>query len=325
MPYLADKKVLGMTKLKRILLSNRNNMLVELTDFGARVLSIKVPSRGNQLIEVTLNDSRDADILNDSAFKGATCGRVANRIGNAQFKMGNELYKLSANEGSNILHGGKGGFSQCLWKLHYHKKTFQKDSAVFCLESAHLDQGFPGNIIATVTYTLGNDNTLRIEFSATSDRPTPINMCNHSYFTMGESDIDDLQLKVNASHYLQVNRQGIPTGQKQHIDNLVSLNTLSRVGDFLSHHPLDHCYVLDSDAAIAAQLSSQKQGLRLNIKTNQPGLQVYTGQHLKKAYGAIALEAQGLINAVNHAKFESDWARPEQAYSRFVSYQFESI
>jgi aldose 1-epimerase len=313
-----------MKKLQRVLLSNRNNMQVELVDFGARINAIRVPNKRDQLIEVTLSDQRDSDVLKDAAFKGATCGRVANRIGNASFTCNGICYPLLANEGNHILHGGNGGFSQRFWQIQNHTKHFHADAVTFELRSENLDQGFPGNVIAQVRYCLTHDNTLNIHFSASSDKLSPMNMCNHTYFHLGESDIQDLNLQVFATRYLEIDADSIPTGQCPDVNNLVNLQRPTKLGDFLPKRPLDHCYILNKAAPTAAILRSKKQGLQLNIKSNQTGMQVYTGAHLSAPFTAIALEAQGLPDAVNHPNFECDWVSPERPYTRYVAYQFLS-
>lgn len=313
-----------MKKLERVLLSNRNNMQVELVDFGARINAIRVPNNSNQLIEVTHSDQRDSDILKDAAFKGATCGRVANRIGNASFTSNSILYPLAANEGKHILHGGNGGFSQRFWQIKDHTKHFHADTVTFELVSEDLDQGFPGNVTAKVCYCLTHDNTLNIHFSAVSDKLSPMNMCNHTYFHLGEHDIQDLRLQVFAARYLEIDADSIPTGQCPDVNDLVNLQRPTKLCEFLPKRPLDHCYILNKVAPIAAILRSDKHGLQLNITSNQAGMQVYTGAHLSAPFTAIALEAQGLPDAVNHPNLECDWVSPEQPYSRYVTYQFLS-
>jgi aldose 1-epimerase len=314
-----------MHKLTHVLLTNRNNMQVELVDFGARIVSIKVPSRSGKIVETTLSDRTSAEIIGNVGYKGATCGRIANRISRAQFIIDEQLFRLTPNEGENMLHGGHDGFSRRFWQLASHRKTYAADTAVFELVSENMEQGFPGRVVAKVSYILNCHNHLRIVFEAFSDTLTPINMCNHTYFTLGEPNIHELILKVQANKYLTIDAQSLPTGQFSSVTTLVDLRHHTKINHFINRSPLDHCYVLHHEYSPVAVLSSMKHGIKLSIHTNQPGLQVYTGNYLPHRHGAIALEAQGFPDAVNHPSLTTDWASPQKHYSRFVSYQFDNF
>ncbi|MFC4701758.1 aldose epimerase family protein [Glaciecola siphonariae] len=327
-----------MPPFTRVTLTNRHSMQVELASFGARIVSIRMPNKSGAVKELTFSDHANQDILNDAAFKGATCGRIANRIGNAQFALEGVQYKLTANEGENILHSGKHGFSQRNWRLSAKRKSFHSDTAIFSLDSSHLEQGFPGNVQASVIYRLDNNNALNIEFIANSDRLTPINMCNHTYFTMSESDISELDLHVNASTFMQINPDGIPTGIVGKSSELIDFQKPQRLGDVLSLHEIDHCYILNKSQQsllsnkpntapieLAAQLSSRRHKLRLDIFTNQPAMQVYTGKHLSPRNRAVALEAQGYIDAVNQRNFSADFASEKAPYRRKLVYRFTAL
>lgn len=319
-----------MQNLKRIRLTNINNMQVELVDFGARIISIKVPNKHHQLIETTFSDSRDAQILKDAAYKGATCGRVANRISNASYMSGSNRVQLNANDQKNMLHGGVGGFSLRHWTLVQHRKTYREDTAVFELLSVDKDQGFPGNMVSRVTYRLFANNQLDIEFYAQCDALCPINMCNHVYFNMGERSIHDLSLKVEAAHTIEVDKYTIPTGIISQVNSITDLRNARKLGEVLRGRDLDDCYLLPnssdwantSSAYEIARLESARNGLALCIATNQLGLQVYTGNHLMPKHAAVALEAQGFPDAVNHSSIQAEWVGPRYPYHRFVRYRF---
>ncbi|WP_371193871.1 aldose epimerase family protein [Glaciecola sp. SC05] len=321
-------------KLQRVILSNKHNMQVELVDFGARIVSIKVPNKQDQIIETTYSDKRDQQIIDDVSYKGATCGRVANRINNAAFYIGKEHYQLHANEGSNMLHGGAQGFSKRHWRLAEHRKTYAEDTAIFEIASPDNDQGFPGNMLARVSYRLLATNELRVEFSASCDKLCPINMCNHVYFNLGEKSIADLSLQVNAKQVLAVDKHSIPTGLFNQVDSATDLNAPVMLEDILKQRDLDDCFVLKANNAglatdrgnanEAARLVSHKNGIALIISTNQCGLQVYTGNYLAQKHAAIALEAQGFTDAVNQASMQAEWVGPKRPYTKFVSYRFEN-
>ncbi|WP_395341584.1 aldose epimerase family protein [Ningiella sp. W23] len=319
--------------LKRLMLTNRNNMQVQLVDYGSRIIGIRIPNADGKMIEATLSDRADYDIINDAAFKGATCGRFANRIGGAQYSVndaaGNKTVKLHANEGQNILHGGKTGFSQRQWTIKYHRKTAGFDSVCFILHSVHGENGFAGNLDASVVYTLFHDNRLAIEFSATCDRLSPINMCNHTYFNLGERDIHQLKLELNADGFLETNRQSIPTGRVLRVSHRDSWLNSKRIGEMLRYKDFDDCYLIkrssntkQNDPHNCARLISHKNKLGLSISSNHIGMQVYTGNYLPAKYAAIALEAQGLPDSVNHSHFQTDWVAPNKPYSKEISYTF---
>nr|WP_136252144.1 aldose epimerase family protein [Ningiella ruwaisensis] len=324
-----------MNRCRFYTLSNKHSMSVTLCNYGARIVSIRVPNANGQLIETTFADQSSSSLLNDQAFKGATCGRVANRIGKASFVLEGQQYHLEANEGKNILHGGAGGFSQQTWFVDWHRKTYKADWLRMSYFSKDGDQGFPGNIRASVDFTLYDDNRLILSFSAESDKATPINMCNHSYFHLGEKDINALELQVKAHKYLDVDKRGIPTGRFMQVDELVNLNQLRPIHSFLPNRPLDHCYILDTKsqglhaskatALSSARLVSRNKGIALDIFTDQEAMQVYTGNFLEHPHRAIALEAQGLIDAVNHAHFKGDFAKPDDPYKKWLCYRFSHM
>jgi len=289
----------AMPNIERITLVNHNDLQVVIANYGARILSIKYRNGSGQWIETTQNFSTDEEILNDDFYMGATCGRVSNRISNASYSHEGVNYVLAANDGGNTLHGGPRGFSHCMWSLGPVITDAHSQSLTLSCLSKDGDQGFPGNLTANVTYKLTHDNQLLIEYFASSDKVGPINMCNHAYFTLGESSINNLTLSVNANKLLALNSNNIPTGEI-----LTTNNT---------HH---------GEAALACTLASHANGITLSIYSNQTALQVYTGNYLPLKHSAIALEAQGLVDAVNQASFETDWVGPNQDYRKVVRYQF---
>lgn len=299
-------------------LTNNNGMTVTLCDFGARILSIKVPNADGELVETTLNYVSDEDIFKDASYMGATCGRIANRVSQAQYEYQNETVYLNKNEGKNTLHGGAQGFSHRFWNLDYQ----DAEKVVFSLLSEDGDQGFPGNLIAKVTYSVNNENSLRIDYQAQCDKPCPINMCNHAYFTMGEQSIHDLQLQVNATSYLPIDSQNLPTGEIAQVNKAFDFRQTTILKDKLALRDFDDCYVVDEAQSVI--LTSVSNRLRLLIESDHIGMQVYTGNYLPVKYSAIALEAQGLIDAVNHSALQEEWVSPTLPYSRSVKYTFVS-
>lgn len=318
------------TKIQRYTLVNKNNMQVIICNFGARILSIKVPKQNGDLVETTYNHTEDKAILRDESYMGATCGRVANRISNASYFCNNTQYLLDANEGNNTLHGGSHNFSFRFWE-DVNANSRQADEAchnstiTLSLISEDGDQGFPGRLNISVSYTLDDDNTLSIKYHATCDKLCPINICNHTYFNLGEDTINDLSLLVHAKRYLPVDKHNIPTGEIAMANGAFDFSQKAKLKEKLEFRDFDDCYVLNNHNAQATPictLSSTLNNLHLNIFSNQVGLQIYTGNHLSNKYAAIALEAQSLVDAVNQTGFQCDWVGPSQSYRKYVKYQF---
>lgn len=317
--------------IERITLSNNKNMKVVIASYGARILSIQYKNSEGTWLETTLNYALDSDILIDNCYMGATCGRVSNRISGAQYVHNGEFIKLDANEGENTLHGGADGFSQCFWSVSpVVVKRENSQSVTLTYTSNDGDQGFPGNLTANVTYTLTSDNHLLTEYKASCDKVSPINMCNHAYFTLGEPSIHDMELTVFANKYLPLDEKNIPTGEIFTANSDHSFMQAATLGKRIAFKDIDDCYVLvknqtDNASQLACVLVSSRNKISLSISTDQIAMQVYTGNYLPIKYSAIALEAQGLVDAVNQAKFETDWVGPNQDYRKIVDYHFQSL
>lgn len=316
------------SSIERVTLSNNKNMQVVIANYGARILSIKYRNAANKWIETTLNYDSDEDMLADKCYMGATIGRVSNRISHAQYSHMGRQYKLLANDGSNSLHGGPGGFSQCIWSMEEVIEDENGQAVTLTHLSKDGDQGFPGKLIAKVTYRLTFDDRLTIQYNASSDKVGPINMCNHAYFTLGEASIHNLDLSVYAKNYLEMNNNNLPTGEILITDSEYFSTRPTRISDTLQYRDADDCYIIEQTPAsnevkLACVLTSQKHNISLSIYSDQIALQVYTGNYLPEKHSAIALEAQGLVDAVNHANFESDWLGPDKDYQKVVHYQFQ--
>lgn len=321
-------RVLEQSKLERYTLTNKQ-MSVDLCNFGARILSIKFLNKSGDFIETTLNHKNDKDICQDTACMGATCGRLANRVSNASFFDGKDHHSLIANENNNTLHGGPKGFHNQYWTSSEITSGESFQEINFTLVSEDGDQGFPGKMIANVSYRLSQDNSLKIIFSAKSDKKCPVNMCNHVYFTLGEVNINKLQLCVNADYFLPVDKHSIPSGEVLSIPPSMDFSTKVNLKDKLINRDFDDCYVLSKQVLIdpslpACTLSSADNDIELAIFTDQIAMQVYSGNHLNEKHAAIALEAQGLVDAVNQVSFECDWVEPDKDYKKFVQYRFYS-
>ncbi|WP_158409440.1 aldose epimerase family protein [Brumicola pallidula] len=298
---------------------NDRGMHVELCNFGARILSIKVPDKDGKLLETTLNQANDEDIISDKFYMGASIGRTCNRISNSQFSLDGVEFSISTNDGVNNLHGGEVGFSKRIW--HTKGTNVHSNSLTFELHSQDGDQGYPGAVDAQVLFTLNEKNELRLDFSATSTKPTPINFCNHAYFNMGEKNISNLELRIQADTYIPVDAESIPLGYFDTVVNTrFDFNESAVLADRLMSGTFDHCYHAKNTKM--ATLTSRKHKISLEVESDQVGIQFYSGNFLPTAQSALCLEAQGYPDAINHQALDQDILRPGELYQKYVIYRY---
>lgn len=310
--------------MKSVTLTNKDGMTATLLNFGARLVSIKVPARGD-LTEMLVAYKEHEDYLTDPYFLGAVCGRVCNRISQASFSLADVDYQVDANNGAHCLHGGRGGFSQQFWTIEEQAES----KVVFSLISPHLDQGFPGQLSIRVSYHLQDDNVLAITMQATTTSLTAVNLTHHPYFSLGEPTNQNLKLLLNSSFFLARDDNGIPTGDEVAASALgADLAQLTTVSDLYqkSHYPqilddqgLDHCFLIKKNKMQQpdAVLVSDLTGVKLAIYSNQSAMQVYTGHFLTsplRPYAGICLEPQGYTDAVNQPEFPSILIDSDQTY-----------
>ncbi len=283
-----------------------------------------------------------AEYLADTHYFGALVGRYANRIADSHFVIDGKAFSPPSNDGPNLLHGGRFGFHRAIWRVD----PFEGDGhrgAVLHYTSPDGEGGFPGALSAQVTYTLTDANEIIFEYLATTDRPTPVNLTQHFYVNLaghGAGNVLDHELTLSASRYLPVDDESIPTGQ---IDTVASspydFRTPRLIGDALvggnaDQRALgyDHTFVLDRER-IAARLREPVSGRTMEIETTEPGLQLYTGNKLRRGmrgkdghrYGpqaALALESQHFPNSPNVPSFPNTILRPEQVYRSRTVYRF---
>lgn len=294
-------------------LKNEGGMRVQIMDWGATWLSCQVPVNGN-LREVLLG-CQPNDYPKQTAYLGASIGRYANRIAHAA-KLG-----LTPNQGEHQLHGGATGWDKVRWKL----KDFSENHLCLCHHSPQGDQGFTGEVNATVTYTLEADNALLISYQADNQQDTPLNLTNHAYFNLQDSkdgcDVRQHFLQLNADQFLPVDGQGIPNAPLKSVQRTsFDFRTEKPIQqDFLKEEQLltkgyDHAFLLNQEHNTpCAILTSPDRALRLEVSTSQPALQVYTGNYLAGTptrnggqyadYSGIALETQALPDTPNHPEW----------------------
>lgn len=316
----------------------------QITNYGGLVTSLKVPDRHGKPADIVLGyDSLDGYVTK-SPFFGALIGRYGNRIGGAKFVVDGKTYSTPQNDGANTLHGGTKGFDKVVWKAkeipHGIELTYVSRDG---------DQGFPGTLTAVVRYTLlGKD--FKIEYSATTDKDTVVNLTHHSYFNLkgqGEGDILQHQLRINASRYTPVDDGLIPTGELAPVeDTPFDFRKLTAIGARIDNDNdqlkkgkgYDHNWVLDSGGnklSEAAEVYEPTTGRVMQVWTDQPGLQFYTGNFLDgtitgkkgKVYGhrsALCLETQHFPDSPNHPKFPSTELKPGQKYHTVTIYRFSA-
>jgi aldose 1-epimerase len=320
-----------MSEISVYKLMNKSGMEVDVLNLGARVSAIRLPVAG-QLQEMTMTYEDVNKFTNDPFYIGATVGRVCNRIAKGQFTLNDKIYTLPVNNGENCLHGGDVGFSFFIWQVEQQTNN----SITLSLISPDGDQGFPGELATTICYTLTDDNTLNMQFKASSDQDTVVNLCNHCYLNLGEENIDSLNLVIKSNHVLLLDQYNIPKGDLTPVKNTdFDFNQVANMKERISSltHPdlsqdegIDHCYVLDTDDDIVAELSSSK--VKLSIRTDQPALQLYTAAYLSEpftAFQSLCLEAQNFIDAINQPNFPSAVLKQGDTYEQFVSYQFTCL
>jgi aldose 1-epimerase len=330
-------------------LTNQAGAEARIIDYGAIVVSLKVPDRSGVPRDVVLGYDDLAGYLNDKAYLGAVVGRYANRIAGGKFTLDGKTHHLGLNDGPNHLHGGARGFCRRPWQS---EPVASKDGPAVKLSytSADGEEGYPGTLTLVVVYTLTRNNALRVEYSGTTDKPTVLNPTQHSYFNLGgdpRRTILDEVLTVEADKTTAVGAGLIPTGQLAPVAGTpLDFRTPARIGARIDApdpqmalgHGYDHNWVLRGQGqkvARAAELFDPASGIVLQVFTDQPGLQVYSGNFLDGtirgkqgvAYqrrSALCLEAQHFPDAPNHPAFPSTVLRPGDRYTQTTIYQFST-
>lgn len=275
-----------------------------------------MPLNGHK-VPVVLGFSNPDDYLRNPHFLGVIAGRVANRISGASFAIGADRFDLQMNEPPNQLHGGAGG----LYRRNWMMQTDGPRAVRLRLVSPHGDQGFPGRVVVEVTISLSGF-TVTYDMVARTDRETPINLAQHSYYNlMGQGDVLGHQVQINADRYTPLGRGGIPTGAIATLDgqsfDLRAPQSVAQAG-----LQLDMNYILSGD--IAAKVHAPN-GMGLQIRTDQPCLQLYTGGGLDAPYSGLCLEPQQYVNAVNIAAFPSILITPDRPYRQITKVQIAPI
>jgi aldose 1-epimerase len=318
-------------------LTNSQGLQAGVITYGARLVSLKTPDRAKHLDDIILGfDSLDG-YLKDNPYFGAVVGRYGNRIGKGKFSLNGQEYTLAKNNGENSLHGGVKGFDKVLWTAR-DVSTSGAPGVELTYLSPDGEEGFPGNLLAKVTYTLSDSNELKIDYTATSDKLTVVNLTNHAYFNLsGEDDVMNHVLTIAADKFTPVDSGLIPTGELKSVEGTPfdfrkPTPIGSRINDNDAQLKLgggyDHNFVLnhpDGEMGLAARVSDPKSGRVMEIQTVEPGVQFYTGNFLDgslkgkagKVYGkrsAFCLETQHFPDSPNKPAFPSTALRQGDRY-----------
>lgn len=328
-------------------LKNQDGMIVRITDYGATVQSIVVPGKNNKFADVVFGYDNVEGYVKGTQFYGATIGRYANRIAKGTFTLDGKVYHLPINNGANTLHGGPAGFNKQLWTAE-PMETNEGPAVKFTYVSKDGEEGFPGAVTATVTFTLQKDNALRIHYNATTTKPTVINLTNHSYFNLSgdpNKPITDEELRINADYYTPVDSTQIPTGKIAPVAGTpMDFQKLTIIGSRIDEdneqlkigHGYDLNWVLNDyhgEIRRAAELYDPYSDRLLDVYTDQPGIQFYSGNFLNgsqigkdgvayKYRCGLALETQHFPNSPNEPSFPSTTLLPGQTYKTTTIYKF---
>lgn len=329
-------------------ITNASGASVTLSTVGAGILAARVPDRTGHIDDVVLGYADPADYISDGPCAGKIPGRYANRIARGRFTIDGHEHTLAVNNGPNALHGGPTGFHNRLWALI----SADDDKVVMEYTSADGEEGYPGCLKVTATYTWSDDCVLRLDMRATTDRKTVVNLTNHTYFNLsGHSSGSVLRhrLLLNASRYLPTDDTLIPVGNPASVEGTpMDFRTAKALGTHIhADFPAirygkgyDNCWAIDGHIrgvqALAAVLTEDSSGRRLTVETTQPGVQIYTGNWLDGSpagkdgaiyhdYDGVAIECQAFPDSPNRPDFPSTLLCPGEEYAQSIIFKFDTF
>lgn len=325
--------------ITKFTLTNAAGNTVEMIDYGAIIVSINVPDKNGKLANVTAGFPTIDGYLQRHPYFGSTVGRFCNRIAKGKFTLDGKTYSLAINNGPNHLHGGEVGFDKLVWQT----AELNTDTSVgvrFTLVSPDGQEGYPGTLTTTADYVWDNDNRLSIKFTATTDKPTHVNLTNHAYFNLsgpGSGTIYNHELTLAADKFLTVDDSMIPTGIAPVAGTVLDFTAPHKIGERIAElkqtNGYDHCFVVRGDMGklrLAAKVVDAASGRTMEVQTTQPGIQLYTGNFLAgteananyKQHEAFCLETQHYPDSPNQSAFPSTLLKPGQTLSETTTYQF---
>ena len=327
------------TTIEAYTLTNKRGAVAKVITFGAILAELRIPDREDKLVNV-VREAAFSEANYSRAFPQAAIvvGRVANRIAKARFTLDGHEYPLAANSGPNHIHGGKKGFSKVIWQAQ-PADAGGRAAVKLTYLSVDGEEGYPGNLKVTVTYALTDDNTLQIDYAATTDKPTPINLTNHAYLNLaGAGDVLDHEMSINAARYTLSDSALIPTGEIRPtagtpLDFSRPTAVGARVSQLGTSQRYDHNFLLnrrdERSLEQAARVVDRKSGRVLEVWTTEPAVQLYTspldGKLPPPGDGFYCLETQHYPDSVNHAEFPSTILRPGQAFHSVTEFRFSTV
>ncbi|GEJ43944.1 aldose epimerase family protein [Chryseobacterium sp. ON_d1] len=332
--------------IKKYTLTNKNGMKVEVINFGGIITSLTAPDRNGKYEDVVLGFTKPEGYFDGNPYYfGALIGRYGNRIANAKFSLEGKAYEIDKNDGPNSLHGGKEGFHTRFWNIEAVKNA-KFPTLKLSYTSADGEEGYPGKLTTTVFYTLTDDNALEISYEAETDKPTVVNLTQHSYFNLSgnfTTTITDHELQINADHFLPVNETLIPTGEQKAVKGTPFDFTVSKaIGKDISAEDdqlkkgkgYDHNWILNGKGMRSiAKVYHQGTGRLMEVFTDEPGVQFYSGNFLDGKFDTktggknefrtgFCLETQHFPDSPNRPSFPSTELKPGQKYHSKTIYKF---
>ncbi|HSO87601.1 MAG TPA: aldose epimerase family protein [Draconibacterium sp.] len=326
-------------------LKNANGLVAQITNYGGKVINLWTPDKNGDFADIVIGYETSAEYLNTSEiYYGTLIGRYGNRIANGQFTLNDSVYTLARNNGENHLHGGIKGFNNVVWDA----KKLDDQTLELTYLSVDGEEGYPGNLNVKVVYKLTNDDELKVEYWATTDKPTPINLTQHSFFNLkgaGNGDVNDHIMQIMADAYTPVDSTLIPTGEIAPVDGTqFDFRTPTTIGDRINDEHIqlkygngyDHNWVLnkaETGFTHAAKVVEPASGRTLEVFTNEPGMQFYGGNFMTgkdtgkggKMFafrGAFCLETQHFPDSPNKPEFPSTILNPGEEYNSVCVYKF---
>ena len=346
-----SKEVFGQTKDGKTAylytITNSNGMTAKFTDFGAILVSLEVPDRDGKAEDVVLGFDKLEDYFDNSPNLGATIGRFANRIGGASFVLNGKTYELDKNDGNNSLHGGFDGYHKRLWDADTYEDGLGQTIS-FTYTSPDGDQGYPGTLDMTVRYIITDDNSVIIEYEAESDQDTLINLTNHTYFNLagqGSGTILDQKVWMDCDEFTYADAESIPNGEIRKVDGTpMDFRTMKTVGQDINAdydqikmgNGFDHNWILkttEGDLSLVAKMLDEKSGRAMEVYTDLPGMQFYTGNFLDGTLtgkngacyvknAGLCFETQYFPNAINVPSFKQPILKAGDEFRTTTIYKF---
>ena len=327
---------------------NENGMQIDIINYGGIITSLKVPDKNGETEDIVLGYNKLEDYINENPYFGSIIGRYGNRIAKGKFNLNGNQYTLATNNDENHLHGGNIGFDKVIWDAET-KINSNSSSLILKYLSRDMEEGYPGNLYTTVTYKITNDNSVEIKYEAQTDKTTVINLTQHSYFNLSgdfNQSILNHKVKINANQFLPVNKSLIPTGNKLNVSmtpfdfrNYKEIKKDINADDLQLNYGngYDHCWVLNdykNGYRLVASAFHEESGRLMEVYSDQPGLQFYTGNFLdgslpQKEEGfynfrsGFCMETQHFPNSPNQPDFPSVTLNPNEKYNSKTTYKFK--